>query len=108
MWVAVFVGYAAVSSPIVAALLYVADHLFYGLAIGIKTYMQKISDPDHIAANASIGFTINHVASIIVPVAFGVIWLTSPVAVFLTGAALAAVSAILATRIPVLVQDAAG
>lgn len=96
----VFVSYAFVEDATVAAGLYVIDHMFFALAIAIKTYFQKIADPADIAATAGVGFTINHIAAVVIPVAFGLLWLSSPALVFLSGAAMAAISLILALGIP--------
>ncbi len=100
----VFVSYAFVENATVAAGLYVIDHMFFALAIAIKTYFQKIADPADIAATAGVGFTINHIAAVIIPVIFGVLWLSSPALVFLAGAAMAAVSLVLALGIPLSPQ----
>jgi hypothetical protein len=96
----VFTGYAFVTSPVMAGTLYVIDHVFFALAIAIKTYFQKIADPRDIASTAAVGFTINHIAAVVIPVVFGVIWLTSPAAVFLAGAGMAVGSGFLALLVP--------
>jgi len=96
----VFVAYAFVTHPWVAAGLYVIDHAFFALAIAMKTYFQKIADPADIAPTAGIAFTINHIAAVFIPALFGLIWLVSPAAVFLIGAAMALVSLILARLVP--------
>jgi len=96
----VFTTYAFVSSPWVAASLYVVDHAFFALAIAMRTYFQKIADPADIAPTAGVAFTINHIAAVIIPAAFGFIWLVSPAAVFLIGAAMAGGSLILALMVP--------
>jgi hypothetical protein len=96
----VFIAYAYVENATIAAGLYVIDHLFFALAIAIKTYFQKIADPRDIAATAGVSFTINHIAAVIIPVAFGFVWLISPAAVFLAGAAMAGVSLLLSTNVP--------
>ena len=75
-----------------AAVLYILDHLFFALAIAIKTYFQKIADHADIASSAGVSFTISHIAAVILPVVLGVVWLTSPSAVFLTGSCFAALS----------------
>ncbi|WP_298819394.1 MFS transporter [uncultured Roseibium sp.] len=98
--VGVFVCYAFVTNATLAASLYVIDHAFFAIAIAIKTYFQKIGDPADIAPTAGVAFTINHIAAVFIPVLFGFIWLVSPAAVFLAGAAMAAVSLFLATMIP--------
>jgi len=96
----IFVSYAFVDDAFVAGGLYVVDHLFFALAIAIKTYFQKIADPADIASTAAVGFTINHIAAVIIPAVFGIIWLTSPAIVFLAGACLAAVSLVLSMLVP--------
>jgi putative flippase GtrA len=96
----VFTGYAFVDNGNVAAGLYVIDHMFFALAIAIKTYFQKIADPADIASTAGVSFTINHIAAVIIPAVFGIIWITSPSLVFLIGAAIAACSLILSQNVP--------
>jgi hypothetical protein len=98
--IGVFTMYAFVQDPWVAAALYLIDHGFFALSIGVKTYFQKIADPTDIAPTSGVAFTINHIAAVFIPAAFGLIWLTSPAAVFLLGAAMAAVSLFLARLIP--------
>ncbi|MBO6508786.1 MAG: MFS transporter [Roseibium sp.] len=98
--VGVFVTYAFVTNATLAAALYVIDHAFFAIAIAIKTYFQKIADPADIAPTAGVAFTINHIAAVFIPVLFGFVWLVSPAAVFLAGAAMAFVSLGLATLIP--------
>ncbi|ELS0753373.1 MFS transporter [Vibrio vulnificus] len=96
----VFVGYALVQSAEWAAALYIIDHLFFALALAIKTYFQKIADPADMASTAGVAFTINHVAAVVIPVTFGVIWLVSPASVFYIGAFMAAISLLLSFNIP--------
>ena len=98
--VVVFCAYAFVSDPTVAIVLYVVDHALFAMAIALKTYFQKIADPADIAATAGIAFTINHIAAVFIPVVFGLVWLWSPAAVFLSGAAMGAVSFCLALLVP--------
>jgi hypothetical protein len=96
----VFVGYAFVEIGWVAALLYIADHLFFALAISLKTYFQKIAAPEDIASTAGVSFTINHIAAVCLPVVFGLIWLNSPSLVFFIGALMALISFSLSLLIP--------
>jgi predicted MFS family arabinose efflux permease len=96
----VFTGYAFVKTAEWAAVLYVVDHLFFALALAIKTYFQKIADPADMAATAGVAFTINHIAAVVVPVTFGFIWLISPTTVFLMGTLMAGLSLLLACYIP--------
>ena len=85
---------------IVAAALYVIDHLLFALALALKTYFQKIADPEDIAPTAAVAFTINHIAAVFLPAMLGYLWLVSPAAVFATAAAMAATSLALALLIP--------
>ncbi len=98
--IGVFVGYALVQTAEWAAALYVVDHLFFALALAIKTYFQKIADPADMASTAGVSFTINHIAAVVIPVVFGVIWLSSPATVFYIGAVMAVVSLALSLNIP--------
>ncbi len=84
----------------IAATLYVIDHVFFGLALALKTYFQKIADPGDIAPTAAVAFTINHIAAVFLPVLLGLMWLWSPAAVFFLAAAMAGVSFVLAMMIP--------
>jgi len=98
--IAVFTTYAFVTNATLAGALYVIDHAFFAIAIAMKTYFQKISDPADIAPTAGVAFTINHIAAVFIPATFGLIWLVSPAAVFLIGAGMAGVSLVLARLIP--------
>lgn len=84
----------------VAAALYVVDHIFFALALALKTYFQKIADPQDIAPTAAVAFTINHIAAVFLPASLGYLWLTSPGAVFVLAAGMATVSLVLALLVP--------
>ncbi|TDL76227.1 MFS transporter [Palleronia sediminis] len=83
-----------------AAVLYVVDHVFFALAFALKTYFQKIADPRDIAPTAAVAFTINHIAAVFLPAGLGYLWVTSPGGVFGLAASMAAVSLVLALLIP--------
>ena len=85
---------------LLAATLYVVDHLLFALALALKTYFQKIADPGDIAPTAAVAFTINHIAAVFLPAALGYLWLISPTAVFVLAAGMASVSFMLAMLIP--------
>ena len=85
---------------VLAATLYVVDHLFFALALALKTYFQKIADPGDIAPTAAVAFTINHIAAVFLPASLGYLWLVSPGAVFGLAAAMACLSLALALLIP--------
>jgi len=96
----IFTAYAFVEVAWVAALLYICDHILFAMAIAIKSYFQKIADPADIASTAGVAFTVNHIAAVVIPVTFGIIWLYSPRFVFLAGTAMAVGSLLLARLVP--------
>jgi hypothetical protein len=98
--VIVFSAYAFTNDARIAGALYVVDHFFFAFAIAIKTYFQKIAHAEDFATTASVSFTINHIAAVILPAALGLIWLHDSALVFLIGATIAAVSLILSQLIP--------
>ena len=85
---------------LLAAILYVVDHLLFALALALKTYFQKIADPADIAPTAAVAFTINHIAAVFLPALLGYLWLVSPGAVFMCAAAMASGSFMLSLLIP--------
>ena len=100
----VFVLYAALYvfdwGVWVAAGLYMVNNVFFSLALAIKTYFQKIAAPGDIAPTAAVAFTINHIAAVFLPALLGYVWLTSPVAVFVSAAGMAVVSLLLSRLVP--------
>ena len=82
----VFISYAFVDSKFIVTVLYVLDHMFFNFSIGINTYFQKIADPRDIAASAAVGFTINHIAAVVLPVIGGLLWMVDYKIPFLAGA----------------------
>ncbi|MGG7645625.1 MFS transporter [Rhodovulum sp. YNF3179] len=101
---AVFLAYGGIYyfgwGVVLAAALYVLDHLFFALAFALKTYFQKIADPADIAPTAAVAFTINHIAAVTLPAVLGYLWITAPQSVFLLAAGMAVTSLALALMIP--------
>ncbi len=85
---------------LLAAILYVIDHVLFALALALKTYFQKIADPADIAPTAAVAFTINHIAAVFLPALLGLLWVVSPGAVFGLATAMAMVSLGLSLLIP--------
>ncbi|WP_138933161.1 MFS transporter [Roseovarius arcticus] len=100
----VFLAYGGVYmfgwGVLLAATLYVIDHMLFALALALKTYFQKIADPGDIAPTAAVAFTINHIAAVFLPAMLGYLWLVSPGAVFVLAAGMAGISLLLALLIP--------
>lgn len=102
--VIVFLAYGGIYyfgwGVVLAAVLYVVDHMFFALALALKTYFQKIAAPGDIAPTAAVAFTINHIAAVFLPALLGALWLISPGAVFVLAAGMAGTSFVLALLIP--------
>ncbi|WP_425037774.1 MFS transporter [Primorskyibacter sp. S187A] len=100
----IFLAYAGIYyldwGAAVGAALYVLNHIFFSLALAIKTYFQKIADPRDIAPTAAVAFTINHIAAVFLPALLGYVWLTSPGMVFILAACMALISLLLSLLIP--------
>ena len=88
----VFIGYAFIESKSVIAVLYVLDHIFFNFAMGIRTYFQKIGDSKDIAPSMAVGFTINHIAAVIIPALGGLMWILDYRIPFIAGAIMSATS----------------
>lgn len=84
----------------IGAALYLIDHIFFAMAIAMKTYFQKIADPRDIASSAAISFTINHIAAVFLPILLGLIWVIAPAYVFGLAALLAFCSLLASLLVP--------
>ncbi len=71
----VFLAYTTVTSRLLVAVLYILDHIFFNFSIGIRTYYQKIGDPADTAPTMAVGFTINHIAAVVIPAIGGLLWM---------------------------------
>jgi predicted MFS family arabinose efflux permease len=90
--ICVFAGYATTSSWMVAGALFIVDGIFFTLTLAQRTYFQKIADPADVASTISVAFTINHIAAVAVPVAFGALGMINPSIIFWLGCGIASVS----------------
>jgi len=96
----VFFGYAVVEERYLAALLYILDHIFFNFSIAIRTFFHKIADPEDIAPSMAVGFTINHIAAVILPALGGLLWLIDYRIPFIAGAVMSLLSFISVQFIP--------
>ncbi|TFG97223.1 MAG: MFS transporter [Calditrichales bacterium] len=88
----VFIAYAFVESRWIVTVLYVVDHIVFNFSIAIRTYFQKIGDPRDIAPTMAVGFTINHIAAVVIPAIGGLVWMLDYRIPFLAGAVMSVVS----------------
>ena len=75
-----------------AIILYVADSIFFNFSIGLNTYLQKTADPEDLSQSTAVGFTINHISAIVIPLIGGSLWLLNWRLPFIIGACLTIVS----------------
>lgn len=97
----IFLAYAFVSNRYIAGALYVVDHIFFGFAIAINSYLQKIAQPEDLSNSISTGFAINHISAVIIPVFGGLLWMWNWQLPFIAGAVLAFFSLIFVQKIKV-------
>uniref|UniRef100_I2PYD2 Arabinose efflux permease family protein n=1 Tax=Desulfovibrio sp. U5L TaxID=596152 RepID=I2PYD2_9BACT len=88
----VFLTYAYTDSHITAGIMYVLDFLIFNFSVGVRTYYQKIAAPEDMASGMAMGFTINHIAAVVVPVLGGVLWMVDYKIPFFIGVGLGVVS----------------
>lgn len=98
--IVIFTSYAFVENIYFAFILYICDHLLFSMAIALKTYFQKIANPEDIASANAVSFTINHISAVFLPALLGMLWLYSSALVFISGASIAIVSFLLSFLIP--------
>jgi MFS family permease len=97
----IFLSYAMVQSKILLGILYILDHIFFNFAIAIRTYFQKVGDPRDIAPSMAVGFTINHIAAVILPALGGVLWMVDYRIPFVFGACMSVISLVAVQQIRV-------
>jgi hypothetical protein len=93
--IVIFISYALVDSWVVAGFLYIMDHVFFNFAIAVNTFFQKIADPRDIAPSMAMGFTINHIAAVVLPALGGLLWLVDYRIPFFAGAGMSLISLML-------------
>jgi len=96
----VFLTYAFTGSKIIVTAMYILDHILFNFAIAIRTYFQKVGDPRDIAPSMAVGFTINHIAAVVMPVIGGIVWMIDYRIPFIAGAAMSLVSLAAVQKIP--------
>jgi len=90
----VFIAYATVETKAVMAVLYILDHIFFNFSMAIRTFFQKVGDADHMAPTMAMGFTINHIAAVVIPVLGGLAWIVDYRIPFIAGAVMSVISLI--------------
>lgn len=94
-----FSAYAITDSKLMVAFIYILDQVFFTFAIAIRTYFQKVGDPQDIAPSMAVGFTINHLAAVFLPALGGMLWVIDYRIPFFAGAAMGVVSLLAVQKI---------
>ena len=98
----VFLAYAFTKSKTVVILMYILDHILFNFAIAIRTYFQKVADPKDIAPSMAAGFTINHIAAVVLPVLGGMVWMVDYRIPFVAAAVMSFISLVAVQKIPLV------
>jgi hypothetical protein len=97
----IFTAYATTDSKLLVAFIYILDQIFFTFAIAIRTYFQKVGDPQDIAPSMAVGFTINHLAAVFLPAIGGMLWVFDYRIPFFAGAAMGVVSLLAVQKIKI-------
>ena len=94
----IFLGYGLSHDRRVLYVLYCLDSFVFMFSIAQTTYLNKIAPPEDVRPVLSMGVTMNHVASVIVPIVGGLLWegLGRYEVVFFCGAVVATMSLLVA------------
>ncbi|WP_028578765.1 MFS transporter [Desulfogranum japonicum] len=96
----VFCAYGYSDSKLFVTCMYIIDHILFNFSMAIRTYFQKIGDPRDIAPSMAVGFTINHIAAVVIPALGGIIWMIDYRIPFLAGAVMSMFSLVAVQKIP--------
>lgn len=83
--VVLFLGYAFIDHVWVVVGLYVIDSIFFNFSIGLNTYLQKTADKADLGSATAVGFTINHISAVVIPLFGGMLWMLNWRLPFLVG-----------------------
>ncbi len=87
-----FLGYAFIDNLWIVIGLYVMDSIFFNFSIGLNTYLQKTADPADLGSSTAVGFTINHISAVVIPLFGGVLWMINWRLPFIIGTGLTILS----------------
>jgi MFS family permease len=72
--IVIFASYALIENRWAVGVIYTIDSLFFSFAIAINSFFRKMADPPDIAPSMAVGFTINHITAVVLPVIGGILW----------------------------------
>ena len=98
-----FVGYAFVDVPRLLYVLFVVDSSFFVFGMALNTYVNRLVPAGERTPTLSMGVAFNHAAAVAMPLVGGILWVTlGPRWTFLAGTFAAALSVLVALRVPAL------
>ncbi|MBC7319909.1 MFS transporter [bacterium] len=96
----IFIGYALTKSVLALSILYCLDNISINFSLALTTYIDKISRPNDLSPNISMGVTVNHIAAVTMPIVGGILWERFNYQImFLLGALIVLISITMASRI---------
>lgn len=100
----IFLAYAFIEDRTTMIVLYVANNIFYNGAMAINTYFQKTGERQDIAPSMAVGFTINHISAVVIPVVGGALWMMNWRIPFIAGACISLLSLFFAQKVKTPVE----
>jgi MFS family permease len=98
---AFFVCYALLESRALLWALFILDNVFFAFTTALTTYVNRIAPREEHTPTLSMGVAMNHVSSVAMPLAGGLLWERCGYQwAFLTGVVAAALSILVALRLP--------
>ncbi len=95
----IFLSYAFIEDRTTMIVLYISNHIFYSASMAINTYFQKTGEREDIAPSMAVGFTINHISAVVIPVIGGALWMLNWRIPFIAGAGIAVLSLFFAQKV---------
>lgn len=97
----IFLAYAFVEDRTTLIALYIVNNIFFSASMAINTYFQKTGEKQDIAPSMAVGFTINHISAVVIPVIGGALWMLNYRIPFIAGAGVAALSLFFAQKVKI-------
>jgi len=72
--------------------LFIIDSIFMNFSIGLNTFLQKTADKQDLGSLTAVGFTINHLSAVVIPLFGGFMWILNWRLPFIIGACLTFIS----------------
>lgn len=95
--------FSSATAMIIIMACYIADQLLFSVRIARTTYLNRIVEtPDDLASTLSMGLTLDHAVSMLIPMAGGLLWTYyGYIPVFIASGVIAVINLALARLIPV-------